>query len=110
MAEKKSWLKIIGRLKRLINEVGGLWQGTSLSGYEEHGPYHCEDCSFLKGQKAGEIFRDVDGKGRCNHPAVIADPKVEKDQKTGLGIVHIERGCCAFVDQPKEHKGKESEV
>ena len=100
MVEKKNWLKTIGKLKRFLNDVGQIWTGTSLSGYQENGPYHCSDCSFLK-KKDGEKFKDEDGKGRCIHPVVIADSKVNKDSK-GLGIVNIERGCCEFVDQKED--------
>lgn len=107
MAEKKSWLKIIGQLKKFLREVGPLWpNSTKLSGYAENGPFHCSDCSFLK-KVDGEPFKDEQGKGRCNHPVVIADSEVKKDKK-GLGIVNIETGCCEFVDQPKEHHGEES--
>jgi len=102
MAEKRSWLKTIGKLKRFLNDVGQIWAGTPLSGYEEKGPYHCEDCSFLKGQRAGNIFKDADGKGRCSHSVVLADPKVKMDSEMGLKIVNIEHGCCAFVDQKKD--------
>ena len=97
----KSWLRIIGRLKKLIADVGPIYPegSTQLSGYGEDGPYHCEDCSFLKGQKTGNIFKAEDGTGRCNHPVVISDSKVKKDKN--LAIVNIERGCCAFNDQQK---------
>jgi hypothetical protein len=102
----KSWLKVISRLKRLIADIGPLWPAgsTELSGYAEDGPYHCEDCSFLKGKKSGNIFRDDKGKGRCSHPVVIADSKVKRDGS--LSIVNIERGCCEFVDQHKSDAEK----
>jgi hypothetical protein len=107
MAEKKSWLKIIGKLKKLVADVGNIYPegSTPIAGYGEDGPYHCEDCSFLKGQKAGDIFKAEDGTGRCNHPAMIADPKTKKDKS--LVIVDIEHGCCAFNDQQKSEE-KES--
>lgn len=96
MAEK-SWLKKIGALKRLIRDIGPLWpKSTKLAGYGESGPYHCEDCVYLKSN-----FTDEDGNGRCNHPMVIADSEVKHDSK-GLGIVNIERGCCEFVEPPEE--------
>lgn len=100
---EKSWLKKIAALKRLIREVGSLWpKSTKLSGYAESGPYHCEDCVYLK-----KDFKDANGKGRCNHPVVIADSEVKHDK--GLGIVNIERGCCEFVEPPKEKEnGKET--
>ena len=100
----KSWLRIISRLKKLIRDVGPLWpDSTKLSGYSENGPYHCEDCTFLRGRKDGEdkIFHDENGMGRCNHPVVIADDEVKKDEK-GIPIVNIEKGCCEFVTVPKK--------
>lgn len=103
-----SWLKKIGALKRLITAVGPLWpRSTKLAGYAEEGPYHCEDCKYLKGKKEGNVFKDENGKGRCNHPVMIADPEVKKDSKL-LPIVNIEYGCCEFVDQ-KKHEGSENE-
>lgn len=103
MAEKKkSWLKIIGQLKRFLNEVGPLWpNSTKLSGYAENGPYHCSDCSFLKRDEDGKKFMDEDGKGRCKHSVVIADSEVKKD-KDGIPIVNIMHGCCEFVDQEED--------
>jgi hypothetical protein len=105
MAEK-SWLKKIAGLKRLLSEVGPLWpKSTRLAGYAEDGPYHCEDCVYLKGKKQGNVFVDSDGKGRCIHSMMIADSEVKKD-KNFLPIVNIEHGCCEFVDQTK-HEDKE---
>jgi hypothetical protein len=107
MAEK-SWLKKIGALKRLLAAVGPLWpRSTKLAGYAEEGPYHCEDCVYLKGKKQGNVFKDDDGKGRCIHPMMIADLEVRKDSKL-LPIVNIEKGCCEFVDQ-KGHEHEEGE-
>lgn len=102
MAEK-SWLRKVRALKKLIAQIGALFPApsTKLAGYAEDGPYHCEDCSFLKGQKAGSIFKDENGKGRCFHPVMIMDPEIKKD-KDGFPIVNIEKGCCAFVDQKKD--------
>lgn len=97
MAEK-SWLKKIAALKRLLSEVGTLWpKSTKLSGYAEQGPYNCGICEYAKGMKAGNIFRDEDGKGRCLHSVVIADKEVSKD-KNLLPIINLERGCCEFVE------------
>jgi hypothetical protein len=99
MAEK-GWLKKIAGLKRLLSEVGSLWpRSTRLAGYAEDGPYHCEDCTYLKRDKEKNPVADETGKGRCNHPMMIADSEVAKDKKTLLPIVNIERGCCEFVDQ-----------
>jgi hypothetical protein len=64
-------------------------------------------CEYLKGAKQGNIFRDADGKGRCNQSVMIADTQVKKD-KNGLPIVNIEFGCCEFVEPlEKEEEKKE---
>jgi hypothetical protein len=97
----KQWSKIIGGLKRLIAEFGPIWpKSTKLSGYAESGPYHCEDCEYLK-KVDGQIFRDEWGRGRCSQLVVIADSEVRKDS-SGLPIVNIEKGCCEFVDPAEE--------
>lgn len=96
-----NWHKKIFGLKKLISLVGPLWpKSTRLSGYAENGPYHCEDCSFLRRGADGKIFKDSKG-GRCHHPVVIADPEVKKDE-SGIPIVNIQHGCCEFVDQEKD--------
>lgn len=103
---KKSWLKIIGKLKKLIKQTGPLWpDSTELAGYAESGPYNCHMCEYLKGAKQNNIFRDEDGKGRCIHSVMIADPETKKD-KNGIPIVNIEFGCCEFVE-PLEKKKEE---
>jgi hypothetical protein len=100
---KRSWLKVISRLKKLIDEVGPLWpESTDLAGYGEQGPYHCGDCVFLRGMKSGDVFKDDQGKGRCSHPVMIADIKVLKDNK-GIPIVDIKHGCCEFVEYEKNY-------
>lgn len=76
-------------------------QGTEVSGYEEHGPYHCEDC----------IHKTAKDEPYCIHPVVIVDPKM-KSRLTKVGgrtvvKVNLERGCCKFVKQPKEHDKKD---
>jgi hypothetical protein len=100
MAE--SWLKKIAALKRLIKEFGSLWPApsTKLAGYAEQGPYHCEDCVYLKKNSDGTIFRDGEGKGRCNQSVMIADPEVKHDSRA-LAVVNIQKGCCEFVEPPK---------
>lgn len=103
MAEKKSWLKIINKLKKFLSEVGPIWEGSTLSGYQEKGPYYCGMCEYAKGMKQGEVFKDADGKGRCLQSVVIADPKVKKDDK-GLPIINLQIGCCEFVEK-YEKKG-----
>lgn len=103
MAQKISWFKVVARFKKLIEEFGNIYPegSTPMAGYGEDGPYHCEDCSFLRGQKAGNIYKDEKGMGRCIHAMMVADKKVKKDEK-GIPIVDIERGCCAFNDQRKD--------
>lgn len=94
----KSWLKIISRLKALIVAVGPIWpKSTKLAGYAEEGPYRCGNCEYLKGAKAGKVFKDADGKGRCSQPVMVSDPEVKKDEQ-GRPVVNIERGCCEFVE------------
>lgn len=98
---KQGWLKKIGLLKKLIAEVGHLWpDSTKLAGYAEKGPYHCQNCEYLRGRTEGEIFRDPDNMGRCSQAVMMADPEVKKDDK-GFPIVNIEFGCCEFVEPPE---------
>lgn len=101
------WAKKISGLKRLIESVGHLWPtpSTKLAGYAEDGPYHCEDCIFLRGYKEGNIFRDENGRGRCGNVVMLADSETKKD-KDGFAIVNIERGCCEFVDPRKDMEDK----
>lgn len=78
--------------------------GTPESGYEEHGPYHCEDC----------IHKTAPDEPFCIHPKVIADSQLQDrlvviDGRPAVKIC-MERGCCKFVhqaakaeDEPKEH-------
>lgn len=104
---KKSWLKIIGKLKKLISDVGPIWpDSTKLAGYAEKGPYNCHMCEYLKGVQQGNIFRDDAGMGRCSQSVMIADPQVKKD-KNGLPIVNIEFGCCEFVEPFEKEEKKE---
>jgi hypothetical protein len=71
--------------------------GIGPAEYAETGPYHCEDCVYLKGRTAGDIFVDGNGKGRCNQKVMVASPKYAHDPD-GLAIVNIEHGCCRYVD------------
>jgi len=74
-------------------------QGTSLSGYEEKGPYHCEDCIH----RIGGLESDLPF---CIHPIVLIDPKLKKKRIKYQGQnaveVNMERGCCKFVKQSLE--------
>lgn len=75
-----------------FNDAKYAEEGTSISGYSEHGPYHCEDCVHL-----------ING-SVCGHPAVINDPAVRKRRdRDGRPFVNIERGCCKYVRQNANH-------
>lgn len=101
---KMGWLKKISLLKKLLAQTGPLWpDSTELAGYAEDGPYSCAECEYLKGLKAGNVFKDADGLGRCTQSVMIADPNTKKDQK-GLPIINIERGCCEFVENFKQEE------
>jgi hypothetical protein len=79
--------------------------GTPASGYEEHGPYHCEDC----------IHKIAHDSPYCIHPAVVGDPELQHrlvmiDERPTIKI-DLERGCCSYVrqhaktgDEPKGEK------
>ena len=69
-------------------------QGDPIAGYEEKGPYHCEDC----------VHRKADTE-YCQHPAVIAAPIMKKRLvnvgNQMLARINVEHGCCKFVKQTK---------
>lgn len=76
-------------------------QGTPESGYEEHGPYHCEDC----------IHKTAKDEPFCIHPGVLADPAMQHrvvliDNRPAAKI-NMQRGCCKYVNQPLETKPEE---
>lgn len=96
--QMQKWLKIIKGLQQLVERLGPIWpSSTRLSGYAEDGPYHCEDCPWLRGRTTGRVFKDSSNKGRCHHPVVLADKQVRKDVE-GFAVVNIEHGCCEFVE------------
>ena len=99
----KSWLKIIGRLKKLIRDVGPLWpDSTKLAGFGSNGPYSCSNCTYLKGFTKGEVFKDEKGYARCNQEVMLADMEIGHDEK-GLAIIpNPEKSCCEFVEPPKK--------
>ena len=73
-------------------------QGTPESGYEEKGPYHCEDC----------IHKTAHDEPFCVHPKVIADSRLQ-DRLVMINNrpvikVCLEHGCCKFVNQPLPDK------
>ena len=77
--------------------------GTKDSGYEESGPYHCEDC----------IHKTAPDEPFCIHPAVLADPEMHSRvvllDSRPVAKICMERGCCKFVKQvphelTEEHK------
>lgn len=69
--------------------------GTPESGYETHGPYHCEDC----------IHKTAMDEPFCVHPKVIGDTRLQDQlvQINGRPVVKIdmEHGCCKYVNQPR---------
>ena len=67
-------------------------QGTPIAGYEERGPYHCEDCIHRLDPKS-----DI-----CTHPAVIADPELANRLVDGGVKINLEHGCCSYVNQGSE--------
>lgn len=86
-------------------------QGTAESGYEEHGPYHCEDC----------IHKTAKDEPFCIHPKVIADSAMQSrlvliNNRPAVKI-DMMRGCCSYVNQPiqsaseieKEEHGEDNE-
>lgn len=77
--------------------------GTPDSGYEDHGPYHCEDC----------IHKTASDEPFCIHPRVIGDHRLQDQlvQIDGRPVVKIdmERGCCKFVNQPLEDEDDHGE-
>ena len=70
--------------------------GTPESGYEEHGPYHCEDC----------IHKTAPDEPFCIHTGVIADTRLQDRlvliNNRPVIKIDMERGCCKFVNQPLE--------
>lgn len=101
MAEK-NWPIKIEALKNLIDKVGSLWPlpSSKLSGYAEDGPYHCEDCIYLKRENGKPVGQG--GYGSCNQPVMMADKEV-RHNADGTAIVNIQKGCCEFVDPPKDN-------
>lgn len=78
-------------------------QGSPVSGYEEHGPYHCEDCIHRVGGKDSDL-------PFCLHPYVLLDPKMRKRRTTfedqQVVQISMERGCCKFVNQGVDKDAK----
>lgn len=68
-------------------------QGTKASGYEEKGPYHCEDC----------IHKTAADEPYCIHPEVVNDPalkdKLVKIKDTQAVEIDLQYGCCKYVNQ-----------
>lgn len=74
--------------------------GTALSGYEERGKYHCEDCIHRLNPKS-----DL-----CIHPVVVIDPEMRSrlvtienspDTFNKAITINLEKGCCKYVKQFK---------
>lgn len=78
--------------------VGSIYDetGTPDSGYDEKGPYHCEDC----------VHKTAMDEPFCVHPRVVGDHQLQNRlvQIDGRPVVKIdmEHGCCKFVRQAKE--------
>jgi hypothetical protein len=77
------------RLVSVLDETG-----TPESGYETHGPYHCEDC----------IHKTAMDEPFCIHPRVVGDSRlqdklVQIDGRPAIKI-DMEHGCCRYVNQP----------
>jgi len=68
--------------------------GTPETGYENHGPYRCEDC----------IHKTAPDEPFCIHPKVVGDVQLQDRlvQINGRPVVKIdmEHGCCRYVNQP----------
>jgi hypothetical protein len=101
-AESDAFKKATGTINNARAEdaeytVGVKGIGIGPAEYAETGPYHCQDCVYLKGRTAGDIFRDGSGRGRCNQVVMVNAPQYAHDPD-GLAIVNIERGCCRYVD------------
>lgn len=82
----------------MINYSDLAEQGDPITGYEENGPYHCEDC----------VHRLSKTSNICIHPMIKANPKlanrrVMENGKVKGVKVNLEIGCCSFVKQPKGH-------
>lgn len=78
-------------------------QGTPESGYEEHGPYHCEDC----------IHKTAKDEPFCIHPQVIADSRLQErlvliNNRPAIKV-NLCHGCCKFVNQPIESNEDDDE-
>ena len=93
-------LDVLGqpRLGSIYDETG-----TPASGYEEKGPYHCEDC----------IHKTASDEPFCIHPKVIADVRLQ-DRLTLINnrpAIKIDmcRGCCKYVNQPLEDSDKDKD-
>jgi hypothetical protein len=87
---------MVNGLDKLAQSSSYAEQGTPASGYEENGPYHCDNC----------IHKTAPDEPYCNHPEVVADKKL-KDRLVNIDghnvvKINMERGCCKFVNQSKE--------
>jgi hypothetical protein len=89
----------------MIRGIGALGQprmgsiydetGTPDSGYEEHGPYHCEDC----------IHKVEMDSPYCIHPKVVGDHDLQDRlvliNNRPVIKIDMEHGCCKYVSQPE---------
>lgn len=68
--------------------------GTPIAGYAEGGPYHCNDCKYIRSRSKRH--------GACDEKHMKADPKTKK-LKNGMALVKLETGCCEYVDPGKKN-------
>jgi hypothetical protein len=100
LAQIESIGALSGATETSFPEIKEKGMGTPLAEYAEDGPYHCQDCWFLKSREPKSEAR-----GMCNEPHMLADPETIKirdaEGKIVAVSVHKEFGCCRFVDPVK---------
>lgn len=87
-------------VKDILGGAGSGGIGTKIAEYSERGPFHCEDCIYLKTPGPDKEH------GLCKEKHMLKDPEVKTDKKSGLKIVNIELGCCRYVRPPKGKKNE----
>ncbi len=86
------------RLGSIFDETG-----TPDSGYEENGPYHCEDC----------VHKTAMDEPFCIHPRVVGDHRLQDRLVSidGRPAVKVDmcHGCCKFVRQAREEEHEDKD-